>query len=180
MNFIVFDLEATCWPGKNNGIEQETIEIGALRINSYGETTGIYNRFIKPVIHPYLSPFCKDLTSIEQADVDRANIFPRVIEEFQDWIDIFDEEYLLCSWGSFDRKQLIRDCEYHRLEFDWVEQHLNLKSQYQELKGLHRPCGMRNALRREGFEFTGTPHRGISDAENLAKIFRHYLDIWQF
>ena len=180
MNFIVYDLEATCWPGNNNGIVQETIEIGAVRLNPYGEATGIYNRFVKPVIHPFLSPFCKELTTIEQEDVDRANTFPKVIEEFQDWIGVEEEEYFLCSWGSFDRKQLIRDCEYHKLESEWVMAHLNIKSQYQELKGLHRPCGMQNALKREGFEFTGTPHRGISDAENLVKIFRQHLDVWQY
>ncbi len=159
---------------------QETIEIGAFHLDRFGEFQGSYNRFIRPVIHPYLSPFCKSLTTIEQEDVDRANTFPEVIEEFQEWAGVFEEEYFLCSWGSFDRKQLRRDCDFHRLESDWVDSHLNLKAQYQEMKQLHRPCGMRNALKREGFEFDGTPHRGISDAENLVKIFRRYLDVWRF
>ncbi len=180
MNYIVFDLEATCWQGRPPGLIQETIEIGALKLDDYGEVVGSYNRFIKPILNPYLSPFCKQLTTITQDEIDRAGTFPTVIDEFQDWIGLYDEEYLLCSWGSFDQTMLARDCQLHRLEDDWTAPHLNIKRQYHQLKRLHRPCGLRRAVKREGFEFTGTPHRGISDAENLAKIFAKLLDEWQF
>ena len=47
------------------------------------------------------------------------------------------------------------------------------------MKRLNRSCGLKNALKREGFEFTGIHHRGISDAENLTKIFTKFLDEWQ-
>lgn len=180
MNYIVYDLEATCWDGRPPGLEQETIEIGAIKLNRYGEVTGSYNRFIKPILNPFLSPFCKNLTTITQEDVDKALTFPSVINEFQDWLGLYDDdEYHLCSWGSFDRTMLIRDCELHRLEFDWLDAHINLKRQYHRMKRLHRPCGLRNAVKKEGFEFTGIPHRGISDAENLTKIFMKYLEEWE-
>ena len=106
--------------------------------------------------------------------------FQQVIEEFRDWIGIDEEDYYLCSWGSFDRKQLINDCKLHDLEFEWIEEnHINLKRQYQEINRIHRSCGMLNALKREGFEYTGVQHRGISDAENLIKIFKQYLGEWR-
>ena len=44
MNFIIFDLEATCWEGKPPNMVQETIEIGAVRINPYGEVEDTFNR----------------------------------------------------------------------------------------------------------------------------------------
>ena len=159
---------------------QETIEIGALCLNNYGEMLGSYNRFIKPIINPYLSPFCKELTSITQEDINRARTFPIVIEEFKDWADIFENEYLLCSWGSFDKKMLINDSILHKLDYDWIECHINLKRQYHEFKRINKPYGLKKAIEKEGFEFTGMHHRGISDAENLAKIFCKHLDIWQF
>ncbi len=180
MNFIIFDLEATCWHRSSTDLIQETIEIGAFRLNPYGELTGTYNRFVKPILHPFLSPFCKQLTNIEQEVINRARTFPKVIEEFKDWIGLYEEEYLLCSWGSFDRKQFINDCKLHRLEYDWCEKHINLKSQYQYLKRLNRPCGLRKALHREGMEFNGNPHRGIDDAENLMQLFNLYWDEWQY
>lgn len=180
MNFIIYDLEATCWEGRPPSKVQEIIEIGALRFNRYGELKGTFNRFIRPILNPYLSAFCQELTSIEQTDVNRAETFPSVVEDFQDWAEIFDEDYILCSWGSFDQKMLIQDCQLHDMEYDWVEPHINLKRQYHEIKRLRRMRGLKMSVTNEGFEFTGVHHRGISDAQNLAKIFTKYLDEWRF
>lgn len=181
MNYIIYDLEATCWDPNPPGLVQEIIEIGALRLNDYAEIIGSYNRFVKPIINPFLSPFCKSLTSIQQEDVDRASTFGKVIVEFQEWAGVLDEEYLLCSWGSFDAKALQADCILHKIDTDWIpDNYINLKSQYQEMKKLRRPCGLKSAVKKEGFEFTGIHHRGISDAENLTKIFQKYMDVWQF
>lgn len=181
MNFIIYDLEATCWNGSAMGKETEIIEIGAIRMNGYGEITGEYNRFVKPILNPRLSPYCKELTSIEQSDVDRAKKFDVVADEFQDWIGIFeDEDYLLCSWGAFDRKMLIQDCILHDMEPEWAEKHIDLKRQYQELRRLDKPHGLMKAIRQNGFEFEGIHHRAISDAFNLSKLFKAYLDEWMF
>ena len=180
MNFIVFDLEATCWEGSPPTKVQEIIEIGAFRLNGYGEVEGRFSRFIKPVLNPYLSAFCQELTTIRQEDVDRARTFPDVVEQFQDWADMFDEDYVLCSWGGFDKKLLIQDCKLHRLDWDWVEPHINLKQQYQEIKRLRKPRGLKAAVEAEGYEFSGTHHRGIDDAENLVRIFLNYRDEWRF
>ncbi|TNE61786.1 MAG: exonuclease domain-containing protein [Bacteroidetes bacterium] len=177
-NFIIYDLEATCWENMPPGFVQETIEIGAYRINHYGEVRGRFNRFIRPIVHPTLSPFCRQLTTIDQLDVNRADTFPDVIEEFWDWARIDEEDYVLCSWGSFDKKMFINDCRLHRLDFEWAEQHANLKEQYMSMKRLRRPIGLRKAVEKEDILFTGTHHRGISDAENLAKLFLKYLGNW--
>jgi inhibitor of KinA sporulation pathway (predicted exonuclease) len=67
------------------------------------------------------------------------------------------------------------------MESDWVsDYHINLKRQYQEFKRLRRPRGLKRAVEKEGFEFTGIHHRGISDAENLAKIFIKHRDMWVY
>ncbi len=181
MNFIIFDLEATCWNGNSHGKVSEIIEIGAVKLNLFGEIIGEYNRFVKPILNPILSPFCKELTSIEQEQIDRAKNYETVIEEFQDWIGIFDDEnYLLCSWGFYDRKMLVQDCKLHELEFEWAEEHINLKQQYKELQQLSKPWGLRKTVERNGFEFEGIHHRAISDAQNLSKVFVKYIDDWRY
>lgn len=177
-NFIIYDLEATCWEHQLPGFVSEIIEIGAFRLNAFGEIRGRFNRFVRPVVHPTLSPFCKNLTTITQEDVRRAKTFPDVLEEFKSWARIEDEPYVLCSWGSFDRKMLAADCRLHRLESEWVEHHANLKAQYRHLKGIRFPIGLKKAIEREGMDFTGIHHRGISDAENLVKLFLRYIDRW--
>ncbi len=180
MHFIIYDLEATCWLGRPPGYVQEVIEIGAIKLNGYGEELSIFNRFVKPVVNPRLSAFCQELTSITQEQINIANTFPTVIEDFQDWIDIWDEDYLLCSWGKFDKTALISDCKLHDMEWEWLENHINVKNQYKEIKGLSKHRGLRKAVEKEGFEFTGTHHRGIDDAANLVKVFNKYLDEWYY
>jgi len=177
--YIIFDLEATCWENRPDSMTQETIEIGAVKLNYYGELESTFCRFIKPVLHPQLSYFCQELTTISQSDVNKASTFPSVIEAFQDWIDIYDEDYLLCSWGQFDARLLRQDCRLHRLEDDWLDYHINLRQQYTDLRRLTRRRGLRAVVEAEGFEFTGQHHRAIDDAINLAKIFVKYLDSWQ-
>ncbi len=181
MNYIVFDLEATCWEYRRASHKQEVIEIGALKLDEYAEVTEVFCKFIKPVFHPTLSPFCKKLTSITQEDVEGADEFSAVIEQFQEWIGWQDnEEYILCSWGFFDRKILENNCALHRLDDEWLEHHISLKHQYQKIRGLHKPIGLKRAVEKEGFEFTGTHHRGIDDADNLSKIFRKHFDEWRY
>ena len=61
MNYIIYDLECTCWEDKTDEQTMETIEIGAVRLNEYGEVMGAFSRFIRPKIHPVLSDFCQRL-----------------------------------------------------------------------------------------------------------------------
>lgn len=176
MNYIIFDLEATCWEKKSPGQRNEIIEIGALKFTETGEKVDEFCAFILPKLNPVLSSFCKELTHIPQTDIDAAKRYPEVLQAFQDWIG---DDYLLCSWGQYDRNQLKSDCELHNLPHEWVEQHISLKHQHPSVRGKGRPMGMKRALEVEGFQLDGTHHRGIDDARNISKIFLKYLGQWQ-
>jgi len=177
MNYIIFDLEATCWRGRPPQGIQEIIEIGAYRLNEYGEAEDRFSRFVKPIVNPLLSGFCKKLTSITQENVDHADTFDVVAEDFIDWIDI-SEDYMLCSWGKMDRTMLFNDCTLHDMETDWLDPFMNLKNQYYKFYDLKNPDSLNKALKREGLEFEGTKHRAIWDAFNLARVFKIHLDEW--
>jgi len=177
LNYIIFDLEASCWLGRPPHGLNEVIEIGAVKVNDYNEVVSIFSKFIKPTVNPILSDFCKRLTSISQEDVDKTRTFPFIIQDFMDWIGI-EEDFVLISWGKYDKQQLIQDCELHKLETEWLEYHFNLKPAYRALKDLKDEPGLKKAVKLEGFEFTGIHHRAISDAENTAKIFIKYFKEW--
>lgn len=178
MNFIIFDLEATCWPDKSH--TSEIIEIGAVKINENKEIVDEFCHFIKPILNPVLSDFCTELTSIEQKCIDNAEGFPSVINEFKDWIGVSNNDYYLCSWGFYDRKQLIQDSKLHLIDFNWVHKHISIKHQHQKINGLKRPIGLGNAIDFEDMKFEGTAHRGIDDARNIAKIFIRYFGEWEY
>ncbi len=178
MKFIILDLEATCWAERRQQ-PNEIIEIGALCVDGQAQILGEFDVFVKPQIHPQLSDFCTALTSITQTMVDQASPFPEALEQFRAWIKSFEDQYLLCSWGYYDRKQLQQDCELHGLSTDWLQPHISLKHQYAKIKG-QKPMDMKKALQQEGLTLEGTHHRGIDDVRNISKIFLKYFECWDW
>jgi inhibitor of KinA sporulation pathway (predicted exonuclease) len=174
MHHVIFDLEATCWRLRRPP-RQEIIEIGAVMVSDAGEIVGEFDRFIRPKLNPKLSEFCKELTSIQQADVDGAADFQDVIWEFEDWLKKANDRVTLYSWGDYDKQQLLMDAELHQMEIPWVHQHMCLKSKHARLLRLKEPVGVRTALALSGLLFEGTSHRGIVDAINTARLFVHHF-----
>lgn len=175
--YIILDLEATCWEQYDKS-DNEIIEIGAVKINEAKEIESEFVQFVKPIKHPNLSTFCKQLTSIRQEDVDNAPHFYEAKDKFLEWIGT--DNYVLCSWGFYDKKQFESDCKLHALGTDWLSNHISLKHQHGKIRKLKRAIGMKRALQSEGFLLDGTHHRGIDDARNIAKIFIKYFDHWSF
>jgi len=178
MHYIVLDLEATCWKEKRNDFQNEIIEIGALKINEQQTIVESFSAFIKPTLNPELSSFCTTLTTIKQNDIDCAETFPIVLDQFLQWIDLASP-YVLCSWGFYDKSQFKKDCHLHNLEIDWLKNHISLKHQYAKIKGLKRPIGMGQALKKEKLILDGVHHRGIDDAKNISKIFLNHFRAWE-
>ncbi|UII26877.1 exonuclease domain-containing protein [Fulvivirga maritima] len=178
MNYIIFDLEATCWKNKTDR-KREVIEIGAVKISEQAKMIDQFNAFVKPAIHPILSDFCQELTTIQQSDIDQADHFPEALHRFKNWINP-DEKYMLCSWGFYDKKQLEQDCDLHQLDKGWLANHISLKHQHATINRLKRAIGLANALKHENLNLDGMHHRGIDDAKNISKIFLKYFDKWKF
>ncbi|MCJ7813340.1 exonuclease domain-containing protein [bacterium] len=174
MNYIVVDIEATCWDRDSNLEEQEIIEIGAIKLNGSFEQIDEYDSFIRPVKNPQLSEFCKNLTQISQCDVEKAHTFDIVFPKFVQWIG--DGPYSIITWGAYDIKHLKFECKLHSVKFPKIfeENHINLKllfAKYRKIKA----CGMKAALKMMYTPLEGVHHRGIDDARNIAKIARILL-----
>ena len=169
MRYIIADLEATCWERRTDRTQMEIIEIGAVVLQSAAGPLGEeFSRFIRPIASPKLSPFCMELTSIRQEDVDGADYFWTVFPEFTDWIG--PEPFVLCSWGVYDLYQFQTDCRRCGLPFpDTLSKHLNLKKTFARLKNI-RPCGMSKALEIMSIPLSGRHHRATDDARNIAKL----------
>lgn len=172
--FLIVDLEATC--SNDDSIpspEMEIIEIGAVMLNrATWEIDAEFQQFIQPVRHPQLTAFCTELTSIRQEDVEQSPQFTEVISRFKEWIYSFPM-HIFCSWGNYDKKQFIQDCEFHHVPYPFASEHRNIKKEFSEYLGVSKRFGMAQALQHLGIELIGTHHRGIDDARNIAAIYRH-------
>lgn len=182
MNFVLFDLEATCWgPEEKNLRPQETIEIAALLVSETGKLISTFESLVRPKRCPTLSDFCRRLTGISQIDLNKSDTFPEVIEDFKEWIGLYDDEdYLLCSWGEFDRELLIKDCKFHGMPHEWCLRHISLQKQHAKFKRLKKEIGLHKAITLEGWEFEGEPHRAMTDTENMAQLFYKYFKWWEY
>lgn len=179
---VVFDLEATCWEdghpklGRQNS---EIIEIGAVRMDKQtGKVIDTFQRFVKPYFHPYLSDYCRNLTSITQDDINSANELEHVLLEFDSWLADSDE-YIM-SWGFYDKNQILKETtdkniDIVSLETKLVNKHLNMKNQFSHIFNI-KHCGLSKALKFLKLKFDGTHHRGIDDALNMAMIYDNVKD----
>jgi 3'-5' exoribonuclease 1 len=173
-NLIIVDLEATCWERSASHKRQETIEIGAVCLNTKGlQVESEFSIFIKPIEEPELSDFCTQLTSIRQQDVDDAPLFPEAFSKFLQWIG--NQKFILSSWGAYDPRQLEADCNRHGVAYPApFRLHANIKKKFCSRKN-RKPCGMKKAMNILGLAMDGTHHRGIDDARNIAKIAHRML-----
>lgn len=173
--YLVIDLEATC--ASDDAVpreEMEIIEIGAVLVD--GATLAPedeFQAFVRPTVHPVLTPYCRELTSIRQEDVDAARPFPEVLDALVRWLR--GRPALFSSWGRFDRSQIHRDCARHRIANPFAEEHLDLKARFSEVLRKRSRYGMARALVLCGVEAEGTPHRGIDDARNIARLLPYIV-----
>ena len=99
--FIIFDLEATCWDNSDTNQINEIIEIGAVKLDESADQIDIYQTFVKPTKNPVLSEFCMGLTSIKQDNVDSAPYFAEAVQIFENWISGENSDTALISWGYY-------------------------------------------------------------------------------
>lgn len=168
--YLVIDLEATCDDGGRMPSRQmETIEVGAVLVDAATLTpAGEFQSFVRPVRHPALTPFCTRLTTITQAQVDRAPRFPEALAALRRFLA--GRDALFCSWGRYDKSQLEQDARHHGVALPFGGRHLNLKERFSQRLGESRRYGMAGALARVGLALEGTHHRGIDDARNIARL----------
>jgi inhibitor of KinA sporulation pathway (predicted exonuclease) len=174
---LIVDLEATCWDGKVEGLDRkqtvddmEIIEFGCAIAEENGAVRDYRSFMVRPQLHPNLSKFCKQLTSITQSDVDAAPIYQSVVPEIDQWLISYKLDGW-GSWGNYDKNQISAEQKRHNLVPEFFSlPHINIKQQWRQGKVNSRSAGLANALKYHGLCFEGTHHRGIDDALNIARL----------
>lgn len=181
INYIIFDLEATCWEGSSKGSLSEIIEIGAVKLDKELNETDCFQSFVKPTQNTELSEFCTKLTNITQEDVSNAPYFDVAIHQFENWITHNTDYIYLFSWGKYDKNQILTEANakgYAGNILQLLDKHHSLKHEFAAFRQI-KLCGMASALHMLGIELKGIHHRGIDDAKNIAEIFKTVYPEWK-
>jgi inhibitor of KinA sporulation pathway (predicted exonuclease) len=180
MRFVVIDFEATC-DQPYNPDPQEIIEFPAVVVDPGGPSDAAeFHSFVRPVVHPQLTPFCAKLTGIRQEQVSAAPPFPEVLAQFGAWLAATCGDALPVTCGDWDLSSLLpRQCAQHRLAVPaWADRWANVKRLFE----WHFPSGPARAGLEEialnlRVELAGRLHSGIDDSRNIARVLRKMLDL---
>ena len=178
------DLEATCdevdesespRPLEVAPDQMERIEIGLVVIDLETlEVVDEFQRFVRPQINPVLTDFCKQLTSIQQADVDSAGTYVEVGQELVGFIARYPNA-AWASWGDYDARQLERDAGFVACPSLLSGlPHFNARKWHKSLYDNH-PKGLKQTVESLGLIWRDNYHRGIDDARNVASIVKEIL-----
>lgn len=184
---VCVDIEATCWESDAPGDlrTHEVIEIGMVAINTRAlEITREISILIQPVENPVLSDFCVQLTSITNdllvnSSLDdpaapyetiRADAFGQAMQIAREWLAPFGQ-YVWCSWGNYDLRQMEAEAARKGTELALpASLHFNAKMIYAKTRSGVKRRGLGAAVKRQNLSFSGTQHRGVDDARNVARV----------
>ena len=178
-HWLIIDLEATTDDGGWPVTEMEVIEIGASLVNRQGRELDHFQRFVRPLRRPLLTPFCRKLTHITQANIDMAAPITEVWPLFERWLGQHQPRLEgWASWGDYDRVQLELEWQRHGLASALGDTpHVNLKQRFAKARHLQRPAGLNGALQLAGMQFNGQQHRALEDARNTARLLPLILKV---
>lgn len=159
--------------------DMETIEVGAIIIDLQSDCkiVGEFSKFVSPVLNPLLTPFCKQLTSITQADVDNADPYADVKQYLDEFLIPFAGQTIWCSWDDYDLQQLAMDAKVAGITPMLAGlEHTNIKRWHWKIFDC-RAMGLRPAVESLGIKWQGSYHRAIDDARNLSALVVQLLKL---
>ncbi|KAH7667299.1 ERI1 exoribonuclease 2 protein [Dioscorea alata] len=172
--FVVIDFEATC-DKERKPHPQEIIEFPSVLVNSVtGQLEASFQTYVRPVYHQLLTDFCKELTGIQQIQVDRGVSLSEALLMHDKWLEdkgIKHKSFAVVTWGNWDcRTMLESECKFKRIRKPpYFNRWINLKALFQEMVSGDR-CNLMEAVQRAGLTWEGRPHCGLDDARNTARL----------
>jgi ERI1 exoribonuclease 3 len=194
---VCLDFEATC-DEPNNPDPQEIIEFPMVVIDTKSSDVFTFHEYVRPVHHPTLSEFCKELTKIPQEKIDAADTFDKVFMRVISFLHGFagsTDGVLFIIDGNWDLQHMLPNQVkistnpqiqhlYKIMSIDdeddtdpaplgsWV----NIKKVYTSFMGMSISSPkIREMMQGLGLEFKGTLHSGIDDTRNIVSIVKALL-----
>ncbi|XP_052192331.1 uncharacterized protein LOC127801352 [Diospyros lotus] len=172
--FVVIDFEATCDKEKNPH-PQEIIEFPSVIVSSVtGQLEACFQTYVRPTCNQILTDFCKDLTGIQQIQVDRGVTLSEALLRHDKWLEkkgIKNTNFAVVTWSNWDcRVMLESECRYKKIRKPpYFNRWINLKVPFHSVFGGMR-CNLKEAVQMAGLVWQGRAHCGLDDAKNTARL----------
>ncbi|XP_023546233.1 uncharacterized protein LOC111805389 [Cucurbita pepo subsp. pepo] len=172
--FVVIDFEATCDKDRNPH-PQEIIEFPSVIVSSVtGQLEACFQTYVRPTCNQLLSDFCRDLTGIQQIQVDRGVTLNEALLRHDKWLEkkgIKNTNFAVVTWSNWDcRVMLESECRFKKIRKPpYFNRWINLKLPFREVFG-GAQCNLKEAVEMAGLAWQGRAHCGLDDAKNTARL----------
>ncbi|CAH0564655.1 unnamed protein product [Brassicogethes aeneus] len=190
--FLVLDFEATCWKkGDPRRAPPEVIEFPCVLYDvKNSKIIDEFQQYVRPSEKPELTPYCTDLTGIEQLQVDNGVPLKTCLVLFDEWLNKLIEKHKLsfekrenlmytgfCTWSNWDLGTcLFKECKRKQIKRPkYFSKWIDLRALYNNRYG-HWPKGLLDTLSEFGLQFEGTQHCGLHDARNTARLVGRMIE----
>lgn len=176
----IIDIEATCWEHnlKPPDEESEIIEIGISVLDIENLKIESTDSILVKPLKSKVSPFCVNLTTLTQEQVDKGITFPEACKKLKKEYQSVNRVW--ASWGDYDRVQFERNSKMYQVKYPFGRRHFSIKTMFALFSGHTKESGMTEALDYFNLELEGTLHRGDDDSRNIAKICSKMLQKYRF
>ncbi len=154
----------------------ETIEVGAVVLDSSYEEIAEYKTYVKPEINEILPQYV-ELTGITNDIVADSRGYNEVIKEFIDWVyDICGEDYTMYSWSMSDHHQIKCESKLKETDDERVNQMLSrwvdFQKEFGKIIGARKRVSLKDAVFYVGNDFEGKMHDALWDAKNTGLLLK--------
>ena len=186
MNYIVLDLEWNMADKKKDQVDliNEIIEIGAVKLDENLKTISYFDSFIKPVVHTVLNYHIKNVIAIDESRLICAKDFKTVFSDFIKWCG---EDYVFCTWGTSDLRELQRNLTYHKVEnpFPFPFKYYDIQEIFSHVNNESRTYTLNYATIFYRLSGKADFHAAINDARYTAKVMEkldmsEHLDLYTY
>jgi DNA polymerase III epsilon subunit-like protein len=154
------------------GLENEIIEIGAVKVDKYMKPISEIREYVKPTVFPVINPIVTEITKIDMDILNEKGIpFEEAINKLK---DMFEEGDVLCSWAKDDVVELIINAnEYNYTDLSWLDEYLDIQEYTTKMLAHKKALGLKSALDELKIKVDDTKlHDALNDAKYTVEVFR--------
>lgn len=156
---------------KNLSIDNEIIEIGAVKLNKFMQKIDEYKTYIKPEAFKILNPKITEITGITEKDLETGKNFKSAMDELKSFVG---ESQIICSWATDDIVHIIDNANYHNYKnIQWIKEYLDIQEYCTKILAHKKVLSLKNALDELKIKVDKSKlHDALNDANYTAEVFK--------
>ena len=156
----------------NVNLENEIIEIGAVKVDKYMKPISELKVYVKPTVFPVINPIVTEITKIDQNILNEEGVsFEEAINKLK---DMFEEGDVLCSWAKDDVVELIINANHYNYnDLSWLNEYLDIQEYVTKMLAHKKALGLKAALDEFKIKVDETKlHDALNDSIYTVEVFR--------